>query len=230
MRKVVYHERKVLYGNWKSLPQRWRWHFLQFLLWILKQMKSRNLQPVSRNVSLQSCCSEGSQLNLPLLCVRTMLCYAGSMASCAPHQGNVSLCENGSAMAVNQPIKSLRRVPFPHALASVGCAPQSWSRLSPLALPILSLAKSSSGCDRSPWTGWVTHRHLFLMVWRLEAPDQGADAWRVCLLVLRWPSSCVSSQGEGFFTPLSPLWGHCSVSLVPHPCALITSWHHHTGD
>ena len=180
--------------------------------------------------SLQSCCSEGSQLNLPLLWVRTTLCYAGSMVPSAPHQGNVSLCENGSAMAVNQPTKILRTVPFPHALASVGHAPQSWSRLSPLPLPILSLAKSSSGCDGSPWTGWVTHRHLFLMVWRLEAPDQGADAWRVCLLVLRWPSSCVSSQGEGFFTPSSPLWGHWSLSLVPHPCALITSWRHHTGD
>lgn len=192
-------------------------------------MKSRNLQPESQNASLQSCCSEGSQLILPLLWVRTLLCYAGTMLSSASHQANVSLCENGSAMAVSQPIKILRRVPFPQALASVGHTPQSWSHLSPLPLPTLSLAKSSSSCDRSPWTGWVTHGHLFLMVWRPEAPDQGADAWRICLLLLRWPSSCVSSQGEGFFTPSSPLWGHWSLSLVPHPRALITSWHPHTG-
>lgn len=68
--------------------------------------------------------------------------------------------KNGSAMAVNQPIKILRRVTFPHALASVGHAPQSWSHLSPLPLPILSLQEL-----QLLWqdiTGWVGHTPAFI--------------------------------------------------------------------
>lgn len=85
-------------------------------------MKSRNLQPESQNASLQSCCSEGSQLILPLLWVRTLLCY-GIQLHCSSHHR--MFLRNGSAMAVSQPIKILRRVPFPQALASVGHTPQS---------------------------------------------------------------------------------------------------------
>lgn len=199
----------------------WRWHFLHFLLWILIQMKSGNLQPGSRNEPIRGCGSEGSQLILPERWGPR--CAMRGPWFHLPHiKEMLPSVKNGSAMAVNQPIKILRRVTFPHALASVGHAPQSWSHLSPLPLPILSLSKSSRCCDRTPRAGWVTHRHLLLMLWRLEASDQGADAWRV------WLSSCVSSQGEGSFAPSSPLWGPWSHSLAPHPCALITTWCHHT--
>lgn len=210
MRKVKLSWKKSPYGNWKSLPRDTHLHFpaLYRILIHSAEISSQKVKmPHTELLPVRA-------LSSSFLCSGWGPCCAmrGTMLSSASH---IKQMFPSVKMAVRWQlanIKILEESPFlshkpwqggPHTS-------RSWSHLSPL-LFLPSLAKSSSGCDRSPWTV-VTHGHLFLMAWG-ESPGSWADAWRIWLsLLLRWPSSCVSSQGEGFFT------------LPPSLRALISPW------